>query len=339
MSSRPSARSCSSPSLVASWSPSCCRSSSPAPSPSRSAGLSAAAEHVRRGINKRVEIPDFTQRRDEIGHLSGALRDMTTALYNRIDAIEAFAADVSHELKNPLTSLQKRGRDAALRQDRGAARPPGRDRQGRRAPARPSHHRHLRMPRGSMPSSPAAATSRSTCASCSGRVVIARQRDAQARNRRTSSSKMQPPPRIIDARQRLRRPRPRPPPGPGGAQSDRQCALLHPARDPTSGSGCGALPGDVEFRVEDEGPGIRPDNLERIFERFYTDRPEGYFGKNSGLGLSISKQIVEAHHGRIWAENRYGKAPAGERAADPRRDASSSASRPSRDDWEPDDEA
>src|SRR5947208_4485668 len=68
--------------------------------------LAAAAERVRRGVHKRVEIPDFTQRRDEIGHLSGALRDMTTALYNRIEAIEAFAADVSHELKNPLTSLR-----------------------------------------------------------------------------------------------------------------------------------------------------------------------------------------------------------------------------------------
>jgi two-component system sensor histidine kinase ChvG len=68
---------------------------------------------------------------------------------------------------------------------------------------------------------------------------------------------------------------------------------------------------DIEVRVEDQGPGIRPDNLERIFERFYTDRPEGSFGKNSGLGLSISKQIVDAHKGRIWAENRYGRAPEG----------------------------
>ena len=68
---------------------------------------------------------------------------------------------------------------------------------------------------------------------------------------------------------------------------------------------------DVEIRVDDYGPGIRPDNLDRIFERFYTDRPEGSFGKNSGLGLSISKQIVEAHKGRIWAENRYGRAPEG----------------------------
>ena len=52
--------------------------------------------------------------------------------------------------------------------------------------------------------------------------------------------------------------------------------------------------------------GVRPDALEKIFERFYTDRPEQGFGQNSGLGLSISKQIVEAHGGRIWAENRLG---------------------------------
>ena len=63
--------------------------------------LADAAQRVRRGIKARHEIPDFTDRADEIGHLSGALRDMTQALYRRIDAIESFAADVSHELKNP----------------------------------------------------------------------------------------------------------------------------------------------------------------------------------------------------------------------------------------------
>ena len=68
--------------------------------------LAEAAERVRRGTKSRQEIPDFTNRSDEIGHLSGALRDMTRALYNRIDAIESFAADVAHELKNPLTSLR-----------------------------------------------------------------------------------------------------------------------------------------------------------------------------------------------------------------------------------------
>ena len=68
--------------------------------------LADSAEHVRRRIRTRIEIPDFTRRRDEIGHLSGALRDMTDSLYNRIEAIERFAADVAHELKNPLTSLR-----------------------------------------------------------------------------------------------------------------------------------------------------------------------------------------------------------------------------------------
>jgi two-component system sensor histidine kinase ChvG len=58
--------------------------------------------------------------------------------------------------------------------------------------------------------------------------------------------------------------------------------------------------------IDDDGPGIRPDALEKIFERFYTDRPHQGFGQNSGLGLSISKQIVEAHGGELWAENRLG---------------------------------
>ncbi len=68
--------------------------------------LADAAERVRRRVRTRVEIPDFTNRRDEIGDLSGALREMTNVLYSRIEAIESFAADVAHELKNPLTSLR-----------------------------------------------------------------------------------------------------------------------------------------------------------------------------------------------------------------------------------------
>src|SRR5438132_11888580 len=68
--------------------------------------LADSAEVVRRRIRSRVEIPDLTHRRDEIGHLSGSLRQMTSALYSRIEAIERFAADLAHELKNPLTSLR-----------------------------------------------------------------------------------------------------------------------------------------------------------------------------------------------------------------------------------------
>jgi len=67
----------------------------------------------------------------------------------------------------------------------------------------------------------------------------------------------------------------------------------------------------VQFSVEDSGPGIPPANLERVFERFYTDRPENSFGKNSGLGLSISRQIVEAHHGTIRASNRLARSEDG----------------------------
>src|SRR3977135_2871725 len=68
--------------------------------------LADRADRVRRRIRTRVEIPDFTRRRDEIGHLSRALRDMTDALYNRTEAMESFAADFAHELKTPLTSMR-----------------------------------------------------------------------------------------------------------------------------------------------------------------------------------------------------------------------------------------
>jgi two-component system sensor histidine kinase ChvG len=69
---------------------------------------------------------------------------------------------------------------------------------------------------------------------------------------------------------------------------------------------CRRVRNEIEIVVDDDGPGIGEDALERIFERFYTDRPHQGFGQNSGLGLSISKQIIEAHGGRIWAENRAG---------------------------------
>jgi two-component system sensor histidine kinase ChvG len=69
---------------------------------------------------------------------------------------------------------------------------------------------------------------------------------------------------------------------------------------------CRRLRSQVEIIVDDDGPGVRPDAREKIFERFYTDRPEHGFGQNSGLGLSISKQIVDAHGGSIGVENRTG---------------------------------
>jgi two-component system sensor histidine kinase ChvG len=91
---------------VAAWCPASCRFCWPAPSPHPLRRLSAAPCVSAAASRLREEIPDFSDRQDEIGNLSVALRDMTNALYDRIDAIESFAADVSHELKNPLTSLR-----------------------------------------------------------------------------------------------------------------------------------------------------------------------------------------------------------------------------------------
>jgi two-component system sensor histidine kinase ChvG len=75
---------------------------------------------------------------------------------------------------------------------------------------------------------------------------------------------------------------------------------------------CRRIDDEIEITVDDDGPGVRPEALEKIFERFYTDRPHQGFGQNSGLGLSISKQIVEAHGGRLLVENRLGEALDGE---------------------------
>ena len=69
---------------------------------------------------------------------------------------------------------------------------------------------------------------------------------------------------------------------------------------------CRRLKNEIEIVVDDDGPGVAPEAFGKIFERFYTDRPHQGFGQNSGLGLSISKQIVEAHDGRLWVENRLG---------------------------------
>ncbi|MBS7697000.1 MULTISPECIES: stimulus-sensing domain-containing protein [unclassified Chelatococcus] len=273
--------------------------------------LADAAERVRRGIKSRQEIPDFTDRSDEIGHLSGALRDMTRALYNRIDAIESFAADVAHELKNPLTSLRSavetlplakradarnrlleviqqdvRRLDRLISDISDASRL---DAELARAEAEPVDLERLVQtvagvanelkPTGSVPIK--VTVNKSSLGNSAFFVVGNDGRLGQVvRNLIDNAASFSPP----DAEIRVELQR---------------------------------LPQEVEIIVEDDGPGIPPHALERIFERFYTDRPDQGFGQNSGLGLSISRQIVEAHRGRIWAENRFAEVPAGEDAGQP----------------------
>ena len=258
--------------------------------------LADSAERVRHRIKTRVEIPDFTNRRDEIGHLSGALRDMTGALYNRIEAIEAFAADVSHELKNPLTSLRSAVETLPL----------ARNETSRARLLEVIEHDVKRLDRLISDISDAS------------RLDAELQRNDVApvdiRRLLTTLASVANETRLgHDVGVEIRFEGPAADtfsvPGHDSRLGQVISNLLVNAQSfsrPGSKvrSTCRRLKTEIEIVIDDDGPGIRPDALERIFERFYTDRPHQGFGQNSGLGLSISKQIIEAHGGRIWAENR-----------------------------------
>ncbi|HYJ59661.1 MAG TPA: sensor histidine kinase [Methyloceanibacter sp.] len=258
--------------------------------------LAAAAERVRHSVKARTEIPDFTDRTDEIGHLSGALRDMTSALYRRIDAIESFAADVTHELKNPLTSLRSATETLPL-----AKTEESRDRL-----MEIIQHDVRRLDRLISDISDASRLD----------AELARE-DAKAVDMadllRTTVSlfndihRDDTPEVVLDIAY-----------APGarpyrvmGHDSRLSQVIINLLDNAISFSPPGGrvavvarrIGPDIQIAVEDEGPGIPDENLERIFERFYTDRPQENFGQNSGLGLNISRQIVVAHGGRLHAEN------------------------------------
>ena len=262
--------------------------------------LSDAAERVRRRIKARAEIPDYSYRSDEIGHLSSSLRDMTAALYRRMDAIESFAADVAHELKNPLTSLRSAAETLP------------------RVKVKESRQRLMevidddvrRLDRLITDISDASRLDAELTREDAVPVDIAEMINtvvpAFSQSHRGRGPKI-----VVDVPERSSR------------DANRYVVLGHDIRlgqvvtnlldnaasfSPKRGTITVAVRRvgkEVEISVEDEGPGIPSDNLAKIFDRFYTDRPgEDAFGKNSGLGLNISQQIVIAHGGKIWAENR-----------------------------------
>jgi two-component system sensor histidine kinase ChvG len=260
--------------------------------------LADSAERVRRRIRTRVEIPDFTGRRDEIGHLSGALRDMTDALYNRIEAIETFAADVAHELKNPLTSLRSAVETLPL----------ARNENSRSRLLAVIEHDVKRLDRLISDISDASRLD----------AELQRQDEAPVDLRRllnTLTSVANETRLGTDVAVEARfEGSPRDTfslPGHDSRLGQVISNLLVNAQSFSNAGGkvrivCRRVRSEIEIVIDDDGPGIREDALEKIFERFYTDRPHQGFGQNSGLGLSISKQIIEAHRGRIWAENRAG---------------------------------
>jgi two-component system sensor histidine kinase ChvG len=256
--------------------------------------LAATAERVRRGHGRRHTFPDLSMRHDEIGELGEAFRDMTEALWRRMDAIEAFAADVAHEIKNPLTSLRSAVETAARVQN-------------------PEHQRKLmaiiqddvgRLDRLISDISDAsrldAELSRAEAAPVQMRqmleALVEVYRDTGAAESISFAIDADP----TDDLEVL------------GIESRLVQILRNLISNALSFS---PLNGVVTLRsrrgehvvlieVEDQGPGIPPNKLEAIFERFYSERPkEEKFGTHSGLGLSISKQIAEALGGSLRAEN------------------------------------
>jgi two-component system sensor histidine kinase ChvG len=259
--------------------------------------LAEGAERVRRRIRTRVEIPDFTARRDEIGHLSGALREMTDALYTRIEAIESFAADVAHELKNPLTSLRSAVETL----------PRVKSDESRQRLLAVIMHDVMRLDRLISDISDASRLDAELQRNEAAPVDLAKLIESlvTAANEvakdgvRTSvtfeggsAANLKVPGHDLRLGQVISN-------------------LLDNARSFSPPGGtvritCRRVKANVAIVIDDDGPGIQPDAMTKIFERFYTDRPDHGFGQNSGLGLSISKQIVEAHGGDIAVENRTG---------------------------------
>jgi two-component system sensor histidine kinase ChvG len=260
--------------------------------------LADAAERVRRRIRSRVEIPDFTRRRDEIGHLSGTLRDMTSALYSRIEAIESFAADVAHELKNPLTSLRSAVETL----------PVARTDATRARLLDIIQHDVMRLDRLISDISDAsrldAELQRQEAAPVDFAKLLTTLVAVANEVKRADAVKVTL--RFEGGSVRSFRV-----PGHDSRLGQIIDNLIENARSFSPAGGtvrviCRRLKTNVEIFVDDDGPGVRPDAIEKVFERFYTDRPHQGFGQNSGLGLSISKQIVDAHGGTIAVENRLG---------------------------------
>lgn len=262
--------------------------------------LALAADRVGSGAAEKIELPALTSRKDEIGELADSLEGMTAALFDRIVANEAFAADVAHELKNPLTSIR-----SAVETSERVTDPEAREKL-RKVIASDVRRLDRLITDISNATRLEAETARLPNASVDlGQLLtdltetydaIRNEGDPRVRFERDEDSGDL----IVLGRD--------------GALGQVFRNLIENARSFSPEDGQVIVRGrtmavrgraSVEISVEDEGPGIPDGKLEKIFERFYTDRPAGTkFGLNSGLGLSIVAQIVESHRGTVTAENR-----------------------------------
>ena len=266
--------------------------------------LARAAEIVRRSSKNRDAIPNLSGRRDEIGDLSVVLRDMTTGLYDRIDDIANFAADVAHEIKNPLTSLRSATETLSV----------AKTAKQREKLIGILQNDVTRMDRLITDISRASRMDAELARETGGPVEIEKmligitefyeqtRSDAGPNVRYVYSDTPQTEPFIVrGVDEKL-------------GQVFRNLIDNALTFSPPDGEirlrvrpGTQDYEGDIVITVDDDGPGIPPANLGTIFERFYTERPKGMaFGSHSGLGLAICRQIIRAHRGTIFAANRTG---------------------------------
>jgi two-component system sensor histidine kinase ChvG len=261
------------------------------------ADLSAAAElgrdkNARKMSPTKVRIPDLTARPDEIGRLSGALRGMVQALYERIEGNEQFAADVAHEIKNPL---------ASLRSAVGTLRITKRD-DHREKMLEVIEHDVRRLDR---------LVSDISNASRLDSELVKEQEESfdllKMMNNINEFLGKEAESKDIDFIADL----PNTPIQLMGLEGRLAQVFVNLITNAISFCESGDAirvwarrrENRVLIVVEDTGPGIPNEALQKVFQRFYSERPQQQFGNNSGLGLAISKQIVEAHGGVIWAEN------------------------------------
>jgi len=257
--------------------------------------LARAAERVRRGLGREEKIPEFAERLDEIGDLSRSLSDMTRALYNQIDAVERFAADVAHEIKNPLSSLR-----SALETLRLTDKPHVREKLF--AILEEDVKRIDRLITDISDASRLdAELTRGTMDRIDLGLMLTMLADAYRTTRLPegmilSFSEQEADVYIVSGIEaRL-------------GQVWRNLldnALSFSPEGGTIWVDLSLKDRFIVLRVEDEGPGLPEGAENKVFKRFYSERPDSEaFGKHSGLGLAICKQVVEAHGGRIVAENR-----------------------------------
>jgi len=257
--------------------------------------LARAAERVRRGRGREESIPEFAERLDEIGDLSRSLSDMTRALYNQIDAVERFAADVAHEIKNPLSSMR-----SALETIQMTKKPEAKEKLFSILEEDVKRIDRL-ITDISDASRLDAELTRGTMEKLDLGVMLTVLADAYKTTRFPDDVELKftlPEAGVYMVR------------GIEARLGQVWRNLIDNALSFSPSGGTVMLDLTVKdrfvtFTVEDDGPGLPDGAHDKIFKRFYSERPESEdFGNHSGLGLSICKQVIEAHGGRIIVENR-----------------------------------